>query len=177
MKIDLSDSISPSDDLTLPFGTVTVGLVSREHIVIANTHDTHSLVISELYLLPGEQAGHWAIDGATVLPLTLGAGDDVSVDVVFGPQSLGQLESAIVVASDDEDESELQISLSGAGAAEYLHITPESEVEFSGRSGGPFVPSSASYQLSTDSGSAIEWVVSLPDWLSGAPVGGATVGG
>ena len=49
-EINVTDSISPTTDLALPFSNITVGLSRTEHITVANTDTGHNLVIDQIIL-------------------------------------------------------------------------------------------------------------------------------
>jgi len=49
-EIEVTDSISPVDDLNMPFGDVIIGLSRREHITVTNTDPTFSLVVTDISL-------------------------------------------------------------------------------------------------------------------------------
>lgn len=100
------------------------------------------------------------------LPLVIPPLGNVTIDVVFEPNSAKAYESAVVIKSNDTDESEAVVKLTGTGILDYLQITPQQDFEFSGHPGGPFLPSKTSYNLTNTGPVQIDWILTCPDWLN-----------
>lgn len=47
-EIQVTDSVAPEDDLSVPFGKLMVGQSRTEQVYIQNTHDTYDLTISDI---------------------------------------------------------------------------------------------------------------------------------
>jgi subtilisin family serine protease len=90
----------------------------------------------------------------------------ITFDVIFEPTEAKEYESVVVITSNDEDESKVEVQLSGKGISDYLVVEPEEDFEFSGQSGGPFLPSSTPYYLTNNGPVTVSWSVeSTVPWL------------
>jgi subtilisin family serine protease len=106
------------------------------------------------------------------LPLVIPPLGNVTFDVNFEPISDKGYQSSVVIKSNDYDEPEVKVLLAGNGIPDYLEVTPDANLTFSGHPGGPFLPSNTSYSLANKAAFNIDWIVSGPDWLDISPSAG-----
>ena len=106
------------------------------------------------------------------LPLVIPPLGNVTFDVVFEPNSAEVYESSVVIKSNDANESEVAVQLTGTGVLDYLQITPQQDVEFTGHPGGPFLPSNTYYNLTNNGTINISWWTAAEpncNWLNISP--------
>ncbi|MHC4498348.1 MAG: S8 family peptidase, partial [Planctomycetota bacterium] len=97
-------------------------------------------------------------DLPVVIP-TVGETSFIAFDVIFEPTEAKEYEAVVVITSNDDDESEVEVQLSGKGISDYLIVEPEEDFEFSGQSGGPFLPSNTPYYLTNNGPISVSWSV------------------
>src|SRR5262249_4591576 len=93
------------------------------------------------------------------LTLALGVSADGSVIVGAGIDPQGRQQAWMV-------------TILGAGCPPNLQVDPNASVSIAGGQGGPFAPSSFTYQASIATGSLNFTVTGVPSWLTVAPGGG-----
>ena len=128
--IQVTDSVSPANDLHIPFGSIAYGLSSTpEQITISNA-GTASLSISGINVL-GEYMNTYTLDankgntscGSTVFSLY--AGGSCTVDVTFRPVKKGPQYANIIISSNDPDgDNVISIALSGKGVSSDFNNSP-----------------------------------------------------
>jgi subtilisin family serine protease len=113
------------------------------------------------------------LEDAPNLPATIEALGSIDVNVVFGPNAVGDYECLLVIRSDDRDEPEVELQLTGAGILDFLVVVPDSNFEFSGHPGGPFMPTYEEYSLTNNGPNVISWTAepNVP-WLDMDPDSG-----
>ncbi|MHC4498441.1 MAG: S8 family serine peptidase, partial [Planctomycetota bacterium] len=130
--------------------------------------------------------GDWFVDEVSIrlpafrlmnvpdLPIDMPFGF-VQFDVVFGPTEVKEYQAQVVIISNDDDEHEVTLELSGSGIPDYLTVDPQEDFEFSGHSGGPFLPSNTPYHLTNnDPNTVISWsAASSVPWLDVNPAAGS----
>ncbi|MBC8377697.1 MAG: S8 family serine peptidase, partial [Planctomycetes bacterium] len=107
------------------------------------------------------------------MPLSLPPLGEITFDVLFEPLDKEDYEYELTIISDDRDEPEINLTLSGSGIDDYLEVSPEDAVSFTGHPGGPFMPSSQSYQLTNTGPIDVDWGAdpNMP-WISVTPASG-----
>ena len=112
------------------------------------------------------------------LPVTIPPAGNITFDIVFKPTETREYQAHVTIESIDRDESSTEVALSGTGILDYMEVTPATNFTFSGHPGGPFMPSTTSYQLTNSSEVPVAWAVE-PDvpWLSVLPSSGALLPG
>lgn len=97
---------------SLAFGNVVVGSTATRTASFTNT-GTKSLQISAIQISGGTaEAGVYTLADAPQLPLTVGAGQTLALDVVFAPVTNGYRTSTLRITS-DADPSTVTVALSG----------------------------------------------------------------
>ena len=134
---------------------------------------------------PGEMHDDWFIDNVSILPVFRLEGvpdlpvvippvENITFDVIFAPTEAKEYEALVVITSNDDDETEVEVQLSGSGIPDYLVVDPDEDFEFSGHSGGPFLPSNVPCHLTNNGPITIEWSVELNvPWLDADPINGS----
>jgi len=97
-----------SSPQNLRYGQVTVGQAETEQAVLTNTGDA-SLTISAI----SASASQFGVSGVN-LPVSLDAGQSVTIDVTFTPTADGLIDQYITVSSNAQNPS-LQIDVAGIG--------------------------------------------------------------
>ncbi len=120
----------------------------------------------------GTAAAGFTLTDVPSLPTVIPPGDNITFNVIFEPTELKEYNASVVIKSNDSDESKVMVSLNGTGISDYLEIVPDVNFTFSGHPGGPFVPSSAGYQLNNAGPLQVSWTVVGPSWLDIVPTGG-----
>jgi uncharacterized repeat protein (TIGR01451 family) len=132
-EIDVTDSVSPEDDLQVLFVDTMVSTSSSETVTISNT-GTGDLTVSGI-LLSGTDAGEFVLDmsggpspcGSTTPTVT--AGGDCTVTVTFSPTSLGAKAAILGISSNDQDEGLLNLSLNGTGVELVANLSISKTVD------------------------------------------------
>ena len=87
--------------------------------------------------------------------------------MTYAPLVVGTNSGEVVIYSNDEDEPEIHVVLSGRGILDYLQVFPATGLVSRGHPGGPFTPESATYVLTNNSGSAINWTAeNTQSWVT-----------
>jgi len=134
---------------------------------------------------PDKMYDDWFVDNVSIplpafrlknvpdLPVVIPFGV-ITFDVIFEPTEVKEYEAMVVITSNDDDEPEVEVQLSGSGTPDYLVVDPEEDFEFSGHSGGPFLPSNTPYYLTNNGPITISWSgeSSVP-WLDVNPGSGS----
>ncbi|MEN8263415.1 MAG: choice-of-anchor D domain-containing protein [Nitrospirota bacterium] len=127
--MQVTDSVSPANDLHIPFGSIAYGLSSAsERITISNT-GTDSLSINGINV-SAEYSNTYTIDavsgnrscGSTAFSLY--AGSSCIVDITFRPVKKGPQYANIIISSNDPDGNSLNIALSGKGVSSDFNNSP-----------------------------------------------------
>jgi subtilisin family serine protease len=107
------------------------------------------------------------------MPLMLAPQSEFTFKVIFEPLDKEEYEHTLTIISNDRDESEIDLYLSGRGIDDYLEVTPEEEQSFTGHPGGPFIPSTHTYQLTNSGPVNVNWSAD-PNmlWISVSPSSG-----
>ncbi len=127
--IQVADSVSPVNDLHLPFGSIAYGLSSAPQQITISNAGTGPLRITGINV-SAEYSNAYTIDassgsgscGSTVFSLY--TGNSCTVDITFSPVKRGQQYSNIIISSNDPDGESLSIALSGKGASSDSNNSP-----------------------------------------------------
>lgn len=131
--IRVSDSVSPTDDLGMAFGSLTVGQASAPETATLLNDGTGSLHLSGI-ALSGTDPGAFTLDlnggsgpcaGETRV---LAAAESCTVTVAFGPASAGAKTASLDITSDDPDEGTVSVALSGTALAVTANNPPPQPV-------------------------------------------------
>jgi hypothetical protein len=118
------------------------------------------------------------LEGVPDLPIVIPPIGNIKFNVIFAPTEVKEYESVVVITSNDDDEPDVEVQLSGSGIPDYLVVDPGEDFEFSGRFGGPFLPSNIPYRLTNNGPITIDWSVELNvPWLGADPINGSIKSG
>lgn len=127
--INVTDSISPADNLQIDFGEVQNGSSSTEVIITLANQGHQSLTVSNV-VVNGAEASLFSIDfsaGAAPcngLSIVIAGGQNCTLGVTFAPQSVGAKSASVDISSDDPDEGTINVTLSGTGISPPADDTP-----------------------------------------------------
>ncbi len=112
--ITVSDSVVPNNDLSLPFGSRTVGSTSDQRVTLTNDGSA-DLVIGTLAQIDTVSAPFIIMDdncsGQSLTPAA-----SCTFDIRFSPSSTVSYNDTFDIPSNDADESSVTFNLSGTGA-------------------------------------------------------------
>ncbi len=110
------DSVSPEDDLRLPFGSVPIGVAKRKTIQIINRSE-NLLIFGTISDLPP-----FAVENDTCSETELGSQEQCTLDVVFIPTAAGEVDTDLVIDSSFSTDGRITVALSGLGvpASDYF---------------------------------------------------------
>jgi hypothetical protein len=167
LRISSTGSSGPNDDWFVD--DVSINLADSGGAADAHGDNESPPEGTDSQLVP-----EFRLENVPLLPMTIPPLGSITFDVVFAPTAVKEYDAVVVITSNDDDEPEVHVVLHGTGIPDYLSISPESEFEFSGHPGGPFLPSNTYYQLTNNGPVTIEWAVepNVP-WLDVRPGSGS----
>ncbi len=120
--INVTDSIAPTDDIQMDFGTIveSFSLASAQEIVTISNTGSSDLSVSNIQLT-GTNPGEFSLDvnGGTTpcagTAFNISAGDNCTIAITFSPTTTGSMSANLEITSDDPDESSVIVALSGTG--------------------------------------------------------------
>jgi hypothetical protein len=111
----VTDSVAPSDDLQLPFGSVTQGSSADQTVTVTNDGNA-DLVISSV--AQNDPLGSpFSVQGDTCTGQTLAPAASCSITVRFAPVTTGTQSDTFDIGSNDPDEGFVSVSVSGSGTS------------------------------------------------------------
>jgi hypothetical protein len=111
-NIGVTDSVAPTDDLSVPFGSTTVGGSSSQTITVTNSGDA-DLVLGTVTGL----AAPFAIASDNCSGQTVTAMGTCTFQVEFSPIAAGVFNDGLDIPSNDADTATVTVSISGTGAS------------------------------------------------------------
>jgi len=113
--IQVNDSVSPSGDLQIPFGTVTGGTTSQQTVTVTNAGNADlvigSIAVGNPLVSPFSIVNNYC-SGQTIPPAS-----NCMLAVRFAPSAAGTYSDSFNVPSNDPDESNVTLNVSGTGEA------------------------------------------------------------
>ena len=113
--ITVTDSVSPSDDLQVAFGSITQNSTSDQTVTITNT-GTASLVIGTV-ASANPLAAPFTITADNCSGQTIAPAATCTLTVRFAPSAPGSFTESFNIQSNDPDTSFVTISISGTGTS------------------------------------------------------------
>ncbi len=114
-EITVTDSVTPANDLTVPFGSITENTTANQTVTITND-GTATLNVGNLgnadALAPPFSLTTDMCTGQALAPSA-----SCNATVTFAPTGTGVFNDSFNIPSDDADESSVTVSVSGTGAA------------------------------------------------------------
>ncbi|WP_177421174.1 choice-of-anchor D domain-containing protein [endosymbiont of Lamellibrachia barhami] len=111
--ITVTDSVAPTGDLQVPFGSVTEGAASNKVVTITND-GTADLTLVQI-ALGNPLAAPFSILNDTCSAQTLTPAASCTLTVRFAPTVAGTFNDSFDIPSDDPDEGSVTVNLSGTG--------------------------------------------------------------
>lgn len=117
--IDVTDSVAPTGNLTIPFGDVTQNTTETQSVTVGNTGNadlnigTITLTNGAAFAISADNCSSMAIT-PTQAPCT--------VNIEFTPDSGGAFADTLTIPSDDPNENPVEVVLRGNG------VTPQPEI-------------------------------------------------
>jgi len=121
--VSVSDSVAPGDDLQVPFGDVTEGLVT-DHTVTIHNNGSANLVTGTI---PSNNplTTPFSILNNNCSGRTLSPSSSCTLTVRFAPTTTGSYNDAFDIPSNDPDENLITISISGSGLSSIVNNPPD----------------------------------------------------
>ncbi|MCX7044842.1 MAG: M4 family metallopeptidase [Candidatus Sumerlaeota bacterium] len=114
------------------------------------------------------------LNGLPAMPVRLGPGQSLSFDAQYAPLEAVSSENRIRISSNDRNSPEVIVKLNGAGALDWLAITPQTELISQGVMGGPFAPGFIEYTLTNNGSVRTAWTAQpSANWVYLFPTSGA----
>ena len=120
--IAVSDSISPSGDLQMPFGSVTEGVTSEQTVTVTNSGNAGLIIgaiAGSIPLSPPFSILNDYCSGATIAPSS-----SCTFGVRFAPSAVGTYNQTFDIPSSDADEDPVILSVSGTGLSSNSNNPP-----------------------------------------------------
>jgi hypothetical protein len=119
--ITTTDPVAPTNDLSLPFGTVLAGLTSDQIITIGNSGDA-DLVIGAI-ASPNALAAPFSITTDNCSGQTIAPAGSCTLTVRFAPTAAGLFSDTFNIPSNDSATGTVTMSVSGTGTAPVITTT------------------------------------------------------
>src|SRR5262249_33101290 len=107
----------------------------------------------------------------TTAPMTVTFTVNTSANSL-APSTYGARTSTFKSTTKGQGSTTSNATLNGAVPTPTLQLTPASDIAAAGAQGGPFAPSSFSYQLSATTGSVGFSISGVPSWLTASTTSG-----
>ena len=117
-EITVTDSVAPTDDLSIPFGTQTVGMTPTETVTVTND-GTANLVIGTIGQVQA-LAAPFTVQADNCSGQTVAPAGNCTIEIMFAPGSAAAFNDSIDIPSDDADEASVVVAVSGTGSVALL---------------------------------------------------------
>jgi fibronectin type 3 domain-containing protein len=124
--ITVTDSVAPTSDLQVAFGSITAGGSSVEQVTVTNDGDA-GLVIGNISTYDPLYAP-FSIQSDTCSGATLAPSGSCSIQVLFAPSTDGTFNESFGIPSNDPDEGAVTVSVSGTGLPAGTNNPPSQAV-------------------------------------------------
>jgi hypothetical protein len=114
-NISVADSVAPTDDQQVPFGSAQVGTQANQSLTVSNDGNA-ALLVGQLAVANPLMAP-FTIVSDTCSGQTIAPGGDCAVGVRFEPTNVGAASDSFDVPSNDPDDPTLTVAVSGTGTA------------------------------------------------------------
>ena len=111
--ISVTDSVAPTTDLQVPFGTVIVGSAASQTVTVKNT-GTANLVMGAVGSA-NPLAAPFTISSDTCSNQTIVPAATCTLTIAFAPTSTGTLSDSFSIPSNDPSKSTVTVNVNGAG--------------------------------------------------------------
>ena len=121
-EITITDSVSPVDDLRLPFGDITEGNSSDNTVTVTNAGNAELIIgnialadsLTDEFIILNDNCS-----GETVIP-----SDSCTFTVRFSPAAAGTFNDTFDIPSNDSDENPVTVSVNGKGLSSASNNPP-----------------------------------------------------
>jgi hypothetical protein len=113
--ISVTDSVAPTTDLAVPFGTAIVGATATQTVTVQNT-GTASLAVGAIGST-NPLAAPFSITADTCSNQAVAPSASCTITVVFAPASTGAFTDSFSIPSNDPAKSSVTMNVSGTGGA------------------------------------------------------------
>ncbi len=144
-KITVTDSVSPANDLQIPFGTVSSGRSVNQTVTVANT-GSGDLVIGAV-ASANPLAAPFSIANDTCSGKTLAGGSSCTLTVTFAPTAIGTYSDSFDIPSNDPDQPSITLQVNGFGVSSNSNNPP----------GKPRLRHPADYEKDLETSLDMEW--------------------
>ncbi len=114
-KITVTDSVAPTNDLLVPFGTIAAGSLVTQTLTVTNSGNA-SLALGAVGST-NALAAPFSIKTDTCSNQTVLPSASCTVTVAFAPASTGTFTDSLNIPSNDPNSASVTVSVSGTGAA------------------------------------------------------------
>ena len=114
-NINVTDSVSPTDDHQIPFGTITEGSTSNQTVTVANSGNANLVIGSIAQSNP--LTAPFSILNDNCSGQSVSPSSNCTLTVRFLPSATGIFSDSFDISSNDSDENPVTISVSGTGEA------------------------------------------------------------
>ncbi len=111
--ISVTDSVAPTTDLSVPFGTIIVGSSASQTVTVKNT-GTANLVMGAVGSA-NPLADPFTITADTCSNQTIAAAATCTLTIAFAPTSAGTLSDSFSIPSNDPSKSTVTVNVNGTG--------------------------------------------------------------
>ncbi len=113
--ISVTDSVAPTNDLLVPFGTVTAGASAAQTVTVTNNGNA-GLVIGAVGSTDS-LASPFAVTTDTCSNQTIAPSASCAVTITFAPAATGTFSDSFNIPSNDPGKASVTVSVSGTGSS------------------------------------------------------------
>ncbi len=114
-RITITDSVAPTTDLQLPFGSVTTGASAAQTVTVKNDGNAN-LVIGAIGSTD-PLAAPFSLKTDTCSNQTIAPASSCTLSIEFAPSSTGAFTDSFNIPSNDSTQSTVTLSVSGSGSS------------------------------------------------------------
>ncbi len=133
-NIAVTDSVPPTGDFTIPFGSITEGNTSDQTVTVTNSGNANLVMGTIASANP--LAAPFSITADNCSNQTIAPAGTCTLTVRFAPAAVGSFSDAFDIPSNDPDTATVTISVSGTGTAVPVpdiavtdSITPDTDLQ------------------------------------------------
>ena len=111
--ITVTDSVSPTTDLLVPFGSITTGTSATQTVTVKNTGTANLLIAAVASANP--LAAPFSVKSDTCSNQTVAPAATCSIALTFAPGAAGSFSDSFSIPSNDAAKSTVTVNVSGSG--------------------------------------------------------------
>jgi hypothetical protein len=124
--VSVTDSIGTADDLQMPFGNVTEGVLSDQTVTVTNSGNANLIIGNIAQSNP--LSAPFSILSDYCSGKTIAPSSNCTLIVRFAPSTVGTLNDTFDIPSSDPDENPVTVSISGTGLSSVVNNPPDDPV-------------------------------------------------